>query len=457
MAKRQPIYFTSLELENVRCFGERQILDLTDDEGRLTQWTLLLGDNGVGKTTLLQCLAWMRPVPDPLPDDQDAIEPALDSEENEVWKSLLRTKSEVQLELDLKATFSTGRALGNRQNRRTQEKKIKTGLRISGKKGVLQEQLSAENSLPSNFRNMTLLDLPIFGYSANRRMGSSNLEKADLSDPLASLFSDSTELYDAEEVLLNLDYLAAKKKTTRNKNRLQQIKQILTTILPDIEQDAHIEILGPKLYPKESGGVSFKTPYGRVPLNGLSLGYRTTLAWTIDLAYRLYKHYPGSRNPLAQPAIVLVDEIDLHLHPRWQRHITEDLTHHFPNTQFIATAHSPLMVQAATNANLVVLHQRHGQVEIENRPHFVEGWRADQIVTSELFDVPARAPRIQALIEERHNLLNRSTRGPSDERRLKELDEKLDNLPTGSHEDNEAMRLIRQAAARIKMQGTHEI
>ena len=455
MAKHQPIYFTSLELENVRCFGERQILDLTDDEGRLTQWTLLLGDNGVGKTTLLRCLAWMRPVPDPLPDNQDAIEPALDSEENEVWKSLLRTKSEVQLELDLKATFSIGRALGNGQNRRTQEKEIKTGLRISGKKGVLKEQLSAENSLPPNFRNMTLL--PIFGYSANRRMGSSNLEKADLSDPLASLFSDSTELYDAEEVLLNFDYLAAKKKTTRNKSRLQQIKQILATILPDIEKDAHIEILGPKLYPKESGGVSFKTPYGRVPLNGLSLGYRTTLAWTIDLAYRLYKHYPGSRNPLAQPAIVLVDEIDLHLHPRWQRHITEDLTHHFPNTQFIATAHSPLMVQAATNANLVVLQQRHGQVEIENRPHFVEGWRADQIVTSELFDVPARAPRIQALIEERHNLLNRSARSPSDEQRLKELDEKLDNLPTGSHEDNEAMLLIRQAAARIKMQGTHEI
>ena len=67
-----PIYFTSLELENVRCFGERQILDLTDNEGKLAQWTILLGDNGVGKTTLLQCLAWMRPVPaSKSPEDDD--------------------------------------------------------------------------------------------------------------------------------------------------------------------------------------------------------------------------------------------------------------------------------------------------------------------------------------------------------------------------------------------------
>ena len=54
-SQQQPlIYFHSLKLKNVRCFGEPQKLKLTDDKGRLAQWTLLLGDNGVGKTTLLQ-------------------------------------------------------------------------------------------------------------------------------------------------------------------------------------------------------------------------------------------------------------------------------------------------------------------------------------------------------------------------------------------------------------------
>ncbi len=108
-SQQQPlIYFHSLELENVRCFGERQVLELTDDKGRLAQWTLLLGDNGVGKTTLLQCLAWMRPKKGGEPN---TIEPALNQEENEVLDSLLRVGPEVTLKL--RATFSMDQDLGS--------------------------------------------------------------------------------------------------------------------------------------------------------------------------------------------------------------------------------------------------------------------------------------------------------------------------------------------------------
>jgi ABC-type molybdenum transport system ATPase subunit/photorepair protein PhrA len=52
-AKPPGVYFLSLSLENVRCFGEKQTLDLSDGEGRPKRWTILLGDNGTGKTTLL--------------------------------------------------------------------------------------------------------------------------------------------------------------------------------------------------------------------------------------------------------------------------------------------------------------------------------------------------------------------------------------------------------------------
>ena len=50
-------YFLSLELENIRCFSERQVLDLSDGKGRPARWTILLGENGSGKTTVLQLLA----------------------------------------------------------------------------------------------------------------------------------------------------------------------------------------------------------------------------------------------------------------------------------------------------------------------------------------------------------------------------------------------------------------
>src|SRR5262249_32648649 len=152
--------------------------------------------------------------------------------------------------------------------------------------------------------------------------------------------------------------------------------------------------------------------------------------------------------PLSQPAIVLVDEIDLHLHPHWQRRIVADLTRHFPKIQFIATAHSPLMVQSATDANLAVLREQDGQVVIENRPYFVKNWRVDQILTSDLFGITsARDPYTESLIAERNTLLDKLDRNPEDEARLRELEHELDNLPTAErHEDQETMDPIRQAA-----------
>ena len=450
------IYFSSLELENVRCFGERQVLKLVDDQGRPAQWTLLLGDNGVGKTTLLQCLAWMRPVPlgTETEDEPSNIQPALTDEENETLASLLRAGNEVTL--DLKATLSVSRNFTNAGEEQTisetVSRNVVTGIRMRGKDGRLQTHELTENRIEGEQYDPNFIEPPLFAYGAARYMGMSNLDKKELEDPLASLFSRSMELYDAEQRLINLDHLGLKDE--RYKIQLQKIKQLFADVLPDVSKEGDVHILGPKMREEfgEPGGVRFTTPYGDVPLSGLSLGYQTTLTWVLDLVIRLSKHYPQSDNPLAEPAIVMVDEVDLHLHPRWQRQIVERLTKYFPNTQFIATAHSPLMVQSTLDANLVVLRQNDGQVEIENHPDFVEGWRADQILTSELFGVHSRSPRIEKLIDERYSLLDKKERTLSEEQRLQALDEELDNLPTGSHEDNEAMEIIRQAAALIKDQ-----
>src|SRR2546423_7222442 len=61
-----PAYFLSLSVENIRCFGPQQTLDLSDGNGRPAQWTIILGDNGVGKTTLLQTLVALLPIEDPV-------------------------------------------------------------------------------------------------------------------------------------------------------------------------------------------------------------------------------------------------------------------------------------------------------------------------------------------------------------------------------------------------------
>ena len=457
---RPLIYFSALELKNVRCFGKRQVLQLADDQGRPAQWTLLLGDNGVGKTTLLQCLAWMRPVPyfgtGEEEESPKEIQPALTDEENDVLAALLRAGSEVTLEL--KASVTIGRSLPGDDTVQSAREPIgdaiEIGITMKGADGRLQE-LEPHRATDENI-DTALIEPPLFAYGAARHMGKSNLDNEELADPLASLFSSSIELYDAEERLLDLDYLELK--NDKHQMRLQRIKQVFAAVLPDVSGEDSIKILGPKAREDfgEAGGVRFTTPYGEVPLSGLSLGYQTTLAWVLDLAIRLNKYYPDSENPLAEPAIVLVDEIDLHLHPRWQRQIMADLTQHFPKIQFIVTAHSPLIVQSATDANLVVLGEEDGRVKIENQPHFVEGWRADQILTSELFGIHSRSPYFEKLIKEQYDLLDKTERTPEEELRLRELDEELDNLPTGSHEDNKAMEIIRKEAARIKERDSQE-
>lgn len=79
-------------------------------------------------------------------------------------------------------------------------------------------------------------------------------------------------------------------------------------------------------------------------LSQLSDGYRTTLALVADLACRMARANPtsdASPNPLAVDAVVLIDEIELHLHPGWQQTVLADLRRVFPRTQFIVTTHSP--------------------------------------------------------------------------------------------------------------------
>jgi predicted ATP-binding protein involved in virulence len=452
-----PIYFKCLELKNVRCFGAHQTLDLTDGTGQPAQWTLILGDNGVGKTTLLQCLAWMRPVPIKFPEDNEdddepmktgELGPALTEEENEALESLLRIGAKVTLELH--ASMYQHQML---HSVTVQRKEVFTGIRLYGEKGILRKRVLQDNSRIEDIGGY-YGEIPLFAYGANRQMGSENLNKSDLLDPIASRLSSMTELYDAEEILNTLDYAAAKKGGVATR-QLDTVKQVLIKLLPHVKK---IEIFGPKIIdvPDEKSGIHFHTPYGPVHLHGLSLGYQTTMAWATDLAWRLFQRYPNSKNPLAEPAIVLVDEIDLHLHPRWQRIILDVLTNLFQKTQFIATAHSPLIVQAAANANLVVLRREGNHVVIEKDPQEVRGWRVDQILTSELFSVPSRDEDTERLFKKRDELLDKSSRTAAEEARLKQLEAKIAELPTAeTREDLEAMDLIRLAALLLKQPRAH--
>ncbi|RYF31095.1 MAG: AAA family ATPase, partial [Comamonadaceae bacterium] len=90
-------------------------------------------------------------------------------------------------------------------------------------------------------------------------------------------------------------------------------------------------------------------------LDQLSDGERSLLAIVADLVRRLSLANPELEDPLKGAGVVLIDEIELHLHPTWQRNVIEKLRTTFPNIQFIATTHSPFVIQSLRPGELINL------------------------------------------------------------------------------------------------------
>ena len=446
------VYFTKLVLENIRSFSERQELTLDGDNGRPAQWTLIVGDNGVGKTTLLQCLARMRPVFNEPSDENsgptpDPVEPEFAGEENnDVLDAYARSGTNTVAKLE--AHLSYGVPLtGRRAPRRGT---ISTWLNITREDDRLADFKRGGKSPPNVEEPLVL------AYGAGRHPKPTDLDKAMTTGLVESLFKVESALHDAEDLLYRLEF-GSLKRDRQARRRLLGLKRMLVEVLPDVARHQDIEILGPPISASttEAKGVWVATDYGKVPLSRLSLGYQTVFAWTLDIAWRLLERYQDSENPLREPAIVIVDEIDLHLHPRWQRAIREHLIGHFPNVQFIATAHSPLMAQSSLGGNLAVLRKHQDHAEILNDPTIIKEWRLDQVITSDLFGlVSARPPEVEKLFERRRELIVKKRLSPKEQQELKELDTQVGDLPTAeSPADQNAMEIIRRAAAALNDAG----
>ena len=460
------VYFSSIEIENVRCFGGRQVLDLTGDDGRPVQWSLLIGENGTGKTTLLECLAWMCPVPDRddplrtvaghselLSADEENLAPSLTRAENELLETLLRSKQETA-RISATLTFGSGGfrpdfvlESGNELTNRISIDAVLVCDEDGGLQDVVLGSSHKKKELPDAF-----FDPLIVAYGANRFLGKQNYEEFYASDSSDhQRLSEDSEICDVEELLMALDYAAKANSDGPEATVLASLKGAISKILPK-EPVVEIVIHPPDvLGTGRLGGVYADTFSGLVPMSSLSLGYRSTAGWVIDFAARLYKQYPESEDPFFEPAIVLIDEIDLHLHPLWQLVIMRELSELFPATQFIATSHSPLIVQVAGDANLILLEKDEDEVKIENDPKVSRNLRVDQILTSLLFNVPgSRSPEIQGLFAERAELLNKSDRTTEEENRLLEIRREINSLPVADDPgDRDAMDLIRRFAASI--------
>lgn len=148
------------------------------------------------------------------------------------------------------------------------------------------------------------------------------------------------------------------------------------------------------LYMTEDGN------HRRSPINDLSDGYKNTLSMVADIAYRMALLNPQLFDNVLNdtPGVVLIDEIDLHLHPTWQKRILNDLTTIFPKVQFIVSTHAPAVLNSIKNGAILVIKDN----KAFSLPKSMYGRDANSIMR-EVMETSERPEEVKILFEKFYN------------------------------------------------------
>lgn len=365
------MYIRKASLKNVRSISE---MDWAAQEGNEAGWHVILGDNGSGKSSFLRALALG------LVGPQNAEALRLDWNE---WITRGANSASIRLEVDW-GTRDLFSGTGDVPKTRS----LTAGLELKRESGTVQV-----SGLPKSRR--PFLDRGIWGgsggwfsaaYGPFRRFAGGDSESASLSlsrPKLAahlSLFGENFALTEALRWLQELDY--------RRKDQKPEGELLdgLTRFINNSGLLPHQTLL------KEvsSDGVVFEDGNGtQVPVQELSDGYRSILSLTFELIRQFSQSYgwenvfpEPSATTVRLPGVVLIDEVDVHLHPAWQHRIGAWFLKSFPGVQFIVTTHSPIICQAAERGSV----WRLPEPGTEEPPRRLEGAELERLLYGNVLD-----------------------------------------------------------------------
>jgi hypothetical protein len=274
-------------------------------------------------------------------------------------------------------------------------------------------ETAKQNTFPET--NFPWDDIFVCGYGTCRNViGSASYEVYSQRNAVMTLFDDKVSLWNPEVALLRLD-----------KNFRNEIERRILRILLLDSTDYNIST--------ESGRPLLNGPWlGALPLDNLSDGYRSTIQWLSDfMAWAIIaERFSGTGGATG---ILIIDELEQHLHPRWQRHILQRLRLQLPNIQIVASTHTPLIVAGTSD----IEHSKVFVLKSTRKPHSIEvsvldpdeirGKRADQILASEAFGLAtSRSPGFTDATS-RYTELHAKKRTEAEEKEIKNLEEKLNN------------------------------
>lgn len=403
------MYIRKIVLENIRGFGEgerRVELDLQRPDGSYAGWTVVAGRNGSGKSTLLRATALAAA-------GRDA--PLVFQQNPSSWmrRGTRSARAATTLVVDDQDAWD-GQELGEQHQREftagfeLQTKELQLLLALGP---VMQAGwVTSAKSRPQD-RWVWLADKGWFmaGYGPHRRLTerSSAVLQLDVGSPrlnrLAGLFRGELDLAESVEWLKTVHYLSLNERPGM-KELLQGVRDLLNDgLLPPGTEILDVNPDG--LWVRQHG-------VGQLSLWEMSDGYRTATALVMDLARLLYDAYQEFRlEPRGEvwtvpyPGVVFIDEVEQHLHPRWQKDIGFWFKEHFPRIQFIVTTHSPFVCQAADPNGLIRLpapdEDRGAEHVSEQVYRTVVNGTLDEAVLTELFGLEHAYSKKSEQIRER--------------------------------------------------------
>jgi predicted ATPase len=390
------MYLDKLRIENFRTYEHAEVELLHPDRtaaelkrqfGLAVLYpniNLVLGNNGLGKSALLKAisLACLGPtVGDSgiFPYRFVRREPGAAEVSSAVRQRLNISKQPVKP--SQRAQIHAELVPHDQDGVRPSVKRLQSHVRIE-RKGDL-ESLSFVPPVNKEWARIFSDDSDAFfcaGYGANRRTeqrehfdhGSRRKSSSARAQRLRSIFEDDATLVPLSAWLPRL--------ASANKGRHAQVVRLIQAITGA----GHYEFTGEL----ERDEYLFQKDGQVVPFPALSDGYRAFFGWLGDLLYHVCMTVPSGKKLTENQGLILIDEIDLHLHPSWQMEILPRLSEALPKIQFIVTSHSPLVVGSIQWVNLLVLesHTAHGS-QLERKAIPIHGLDADQVLVTPFFDL----------------------------------------------------------------------
>ncbi|MFI6808908.1 AAA family ATPase [Streptomyces luteogriseus] len=382
------MYVTRVQLRNIKGFSGKRTVDLALPGG--SGWTVLAGRNSSGKSTVLQAIALALGGP--------AVARALVTDFTG-WITHGAKKGDAEVHVTSQPGLDGFVGPGN-----TPLDEISLGLQWTrpveehrGQRPVMEPLGGKGKSGPRGPWTENPIGWFCAGYGPFRRLtgGSSEAQRLMVnqgpSGRLATLFHEDASLAEGVAWLVDLRLRAYEDKHGVAGPLLWTVLDLLRDgLLPDRYQIKRVTADG--LWVVEDGhkGPGF-------PLQEMSDGYRTVAALVLDIVRQIHGCYghldtaptAGGGVAVLQPGVVLIDEVDAHLHVTWQRKIGDWLREHFPNIQFIVSSHSPYICQAADEGGLIRLsgvdEQQAPEVVAEDLYRRVVYGSGDDAVLSELF------------------------------------------------------------------------